>query len=50
MTEILRSAGVPVAVLLLEAVDLLAFVVKHSDRPAELLAALRDRVDAASTD
>ena len=50
MTEILRSAGVPVAVLLLEAVDLLAFVVKHSDRLAELLAALRDRVDAASTD
>lgn len=50
MTEILRSAGVPVAVMLLESVELLAYVVSLSERPAELLAALRERVDAASTD
>ncbi|ABM13322.1 hypothetical protein Mvan_2511 [Mycolicibacterium vanbaalenii PYR-1] len=50
MTEILRSAGVPVAVLLLESVELLAYVVSLSDRPAELLAALHERVDPAPTD
>ncbi|MBX7455497.1 hypothetical protein GR927_46590 [Mycolicibacterium sp. 3033] len=49
MTEILRSAGVPVAVMLLESVELLSYVVSLSDRPAEVLSALRDRVDAAST-
>lgn len=50
MTEILRSAGVPVAVMLLESVELLAYLLKHSDRPTEVLATLRARVDAASTD
>ncbi|MGP4058981.1 hypothetical protein ACTWP6_29935 [Mycobacterium sp. 4D054] len=50
MTEILRSAGVPVAVMLLESVELLAYVVSLSDRPSEVLSALRGRVDGASTD
>ena len=40
----------PVAVLLLESVELLAYVVSLSDRPVEMLAALRERVDAAPTD
>jgi uncharacterized protein YfiM (DUF2279 family) len=49
MTETLRTAGVPTGLVLLEAIELLALLVSLSDQPTEMLAALRQRVNAEST-
>jgi hypothetical protein len=49
MAEILRSAGVPIGVMLLESVELLAYLVRLSDRPDEMLAALHERITTASS-
>lgn len=45
MTDTLRGTGREVSVRLCEAVELLAYLVRLSDRPAEMLAALRQRVN-----
>lgn len=48
MAQILRSAGVPTGLLLLESVELLSYIVSLSDRPNEMLNALHERVNAAA--
>jgi predicted DNA-binding transcriptional regulator AlpA len=45
-----RNADTPMHIRLLEAIELLAYLVRLSDRPEDMLAALRERVNAASTD
>ncbi len=53
MVKTLRGTGRQVSLRLCEAVELLAYLVRlsdPSDRPAEMLAALRERVQSASSD
>ncbi|CAN5682005.1 hypothetical protein BH10ACT9_BH10ACT9_18090 [soil metagenome] len=47
MVQGLRGTPQQVYLRALEAVELLAFLARQSDRPAELIAALRERVTAA---
>lgn len=47
MTHTLRGTGREVSLRLCEAVEILAYLVRLSDRPAEMLAALRERVNTS---
>jgi hypothetical protein len=44
MAQALRVPSVPMGVVLLEAVEMLSHLIGLSDRPDELMAALRERV------